>query len=134
MPASSHLCTSPSITSLSRTMELDLDPHRIADTATGTHDPTSDDSLPSLPTPSPPTPPPDVVIASPNGAITRRPHRSAVWDHFVKASDHATSRKATCMHCGRTLMACGGSTSTMLQHINNHHRDLLTGAAASPNK
>src|SRR5262249_475553 len=120
--------------SLSRTMEMDVDPHCIADTATDSHDSASLDSQPSLPTPNPPAPPPGVVVASPNGAVTPRPHRSAVWDHFAKADNYETFTKAPCMHWNRMVMASGGSTSTMLQHLKNHHLDMLTGAAASPDK
>jgi hypothetical protein len=106
-------------------MEMDVDPCCIADTATGIHDTTSEDSPPFLPTPSPPAPPPDVVLASPNGDDTGRPHKSEAWDHFEKADDYATSRKATCMHCDKTLKASRGSTSTMLAHLKSHHPHVL---------
>jgi hypothetical protein len=108
-----------------------MDPHCIADTATDNHESTSQDSLSFLPTPSPPAPSPDVVVAPPNGDATRRPRRSAVWDHFVKADDYEASRKASCMYCSRMLMASGGSTSTMLAHLKNHHPDRLAGAGAA---
>jgi hypothetical protein len=133
IPASAHLCTPPSIASLSRTMELDMHP-LIADTAADSHESTLQDTLPCLPTPSPPAPPPDVAIVSPRGGVNCRPRRSAVWDHFVRTDDYATTKKASCMHCSRVVTVSGGSTSTMLSHLKHHHRDLPAETTASPDK
>lgn len=109
-------------------MELDMDPHRIAENATNSHSTTSQDPSPSLPTPSPPAAP-YAVVASPNGAVTGRRHRSAAWDHFVRQDDYETSKKVACMHCKKLFIASGGSTSTMLQHLHNGHPHVLAGSA-----
>ena len=110
-------------------MEVDTDPHRIAENATDSHDTTPQDPPPSLPTPSPPASPPNAVVASPNGAVTGRRHRSPAWDHFVKQNDYETSKKVTCVHCKKPFIASGGSTSTMLQHLHHCHPHVLTGPA-----
>jgi hypothetical protein len=115
-------------------MELDMDPRRIVDTAIGMHASTPDGTLPSpSQTPIPPAPPLDIAIASPSDVVARPP-RSVVWAHFIKADDYETSNKATCMHCGKTLVASGGSTSTMRQHLKNRHVDKLNETLTSLDK
>jgi BED zinc finger len=89
----------------------------------------SSDATPenSLPLPSPPqerTPPNATAAARPK-ATARQP-RSPVWKHFIKADDYETSKKADCMYCDATLTASGGSTSSMLQHLEKKHPDMLT--------
>jgi BED zinc finger len=59
--------------------------------------------------------------------INSRSTKSIVWFHFRKAQDYKTSKKATCMHCGTTLVASHGSTSTMLNHLRTKHPEYLVG-------
>jgi hypothetical protein len=73
-----------------------------------------------------PTAPAPASAALANGNATDRQPRSQVWLHFTKADDYAASRKATCMHCGKTFKATHGSTTTMHLHLTKKHRDILT--------
>ena len=81
---------------------------------------------------SPPLPSPPQERTSNNATADARPKatarqpRSPVWKHFVKADGYETSKKAFCMHCNAKLTASGGSTSSMLQHLQKKHPDMLT--------
>ena len=108
----------------------------------------SDDVLES-PTPTPPTPvEPAAPAASPSNAIinhvvtrtsasaSNSPRGSAVWLHFQKRPDFRVSKRATCMHCGKTLVASHGSTSSMIIHLQRRHpiRFAASTGADSPNR
>jgi hypothetical protein len=89
---------------------------------------------PSLLTPVSPTPATfpvkDVVVPAGVGANGRH-YKSPVWLHFQKAQDYEVSRKATCMHCSRTLVASRGSTSTMLHHLQRMHPNSIAGSSGA---
>jgi hypothetical protein len=48
-----------------------------------------------------------------------------VWKHFIKADDYATSKKVTCKYCNATLTATGGSTSSLIAHLQRKHPGVL---------
>jgi BED zinc finger len=75
----------------------------------------------------------DGVITS--ASASGRRSRSLAWLHFRKARDYRTTKKAACMHCGKTLVASHGSTSTMLLHLQRKHADIVGPITAnSPNR
>jgi hypothetical protein len=103
-----------------------------ADIATNAHDTNSESFSP----PSTPRPPNFAVSRQflttlANGDVTFRRPRSEVWLHFTKATDYKVSKKATCMHCNKTLVASSGSTSTMHLHLKNHHLNMLATPAGA---
>jgi hypothetical protein len=93
------------------------------------------ESSPPLLSPPQERTPPNVTAAARPYTTARQP-RSLVWKHFIKAGDYETSKKATCMHCTAVLTASGGSTSSMLQHVQKQHPDVLTqpDGAESPDR
>jgi hypothetical protein len=68
------------------------------------------------------------VVAPP--PITSRPGKSPVWLHFRKAEDYEISKKASCMHCDKTLVASRSSTSTMLTHLQKKHPGPLAASSS----
>jgi hypothetical protein len=111
---------------------MDTDIHCTADAANDSHDATSESSSPPLATPSPPAcvaPPAHVLTTPANTDTAGRQPRSEAWNHFAKALDYMASRKATCMHCSKTLMVTHGSTTTMLAHLKTKHPNMLTTSA-----
>jgi hypothetical protein len=89
-------------------------------------------SLPSSPSPhtaaaAPPHSPTPPAASGPTG---RQP-KSGVWNHFRKNADYRTSKKATCAHCGKTLVASRGSTTTMNNHVKNRHPQALAASAGT---
>ena len=90
-----------------------------------------------LETPSPcaSTAPPVHVLGFPErNCINGRQPRSEVWLHFLKADDYLTSKKATCMHCNKTLTSHRGSTSTMHLHLEKNHPSVLSTGAEPPDR
>src|SRR5262245_57910446 len=80
-------------------------------------------STPSLRTPAArPDPLADILA---NNCANGRQLRSKVWCHFVKAADYKTSKKATCVYCGNTFMSRRGTTTSMMQHLEKKHPDML---------
>ena len=51
-----------------------------------------------------------------------RKHKSVVWDHATQENDNLVK----CNHCTKFWVNLGGSTSTPLKHIREHHYDFLT--------
>jgi hypothetical protein len=59
--------------------------------------------------------------------------KSDMWDHFKKAADYETSKKASCIHCKISYVCSGGSTRSLWRHIKNAHpRALGIPVAAGP--
>jgi BED zinc finger len=91
-------------------------------------------SPPPLPTPSLVSgdhPVSDVVAPPPTiSRSTRSPTRSPAWDHFRKADDFETSRRALCMYCDRTFVVNNGSTSTLLNHLKAKHPGRLAASSS----
>ena len=76
---------------------------------------------PSTPPSTSPAPPAPVSAPPAGNSPTGRRPRSFAWLHFVKAPDYATSKKASCKYCNKTLKACRGSTSSIRAHLKRHH-------------
>jgi hypothetical protein len=71
-----------------------------------------------------PSPPASPVHALTSTDVGERGPRSPVWKHFRKAADYKTSRKTTCMHCGKTVLASCGSTTAMHSHLKRFHPEV----------
>ena len=71
---------------------------------------------------------PGEPTVSVNQASSRR--RSGAWDHFVKAANYASTKKASCTHCSKSYVCSGGSTRNMLNHVKNAHPDMLIPTSA----
>ena len=128
-------------------IDMDIDMDINVDTTT-TAIYLSDASTTESFTPSSPTPTPALLtpFVSPTDAAEdfeavdhgvaladadKRQNRSPAWLHFRKADDYAATRKATCMHCGKTLVASNGSTSTMLVHLQRKHAEAFASCISA---
>jgi hypothetical protein len=74
------------------------------------------------------SPPISPKHASTDSQVVKRKSRSEAWNHFEKAPDYDSSRKAICMHCNKTGVASCGSTTALLTHLRKDH----PGVFASP--
>jgi hypothetical protein len=52
--------------------------------------------------------------------------KSGIWDHFEKAPDYASSRKANCIRCDKSYVCSNGSTKNMWNHVKNAHPDAFS--------
>ena len=67
--------------------------------------------------------------------VKKRNTKSVVWTYFsIKATDgfpiEAEQERPLCRSCGRAVLAKGGNTTNLFQHLREHHPDLY--AEASP--
>ena len=51
-----------------------------------------------------------------------RKHKSVVWDHATQENDNLVK----CNHCTKFWVNLGGSTSTPLKHMREHHYGFIT--------
>jgi len=73
---------------------------------------------------------PKGVVAPASQPVSRK---SDIWDHFKKAVDYPSSKKATCVHCSKRYVCSDGSTSTLWRHIKKTHpRKLNPPATIGP--
>jgi len=77
------------------------------------------------------------ISQAPEGAVASASQpasqRSNIWDHFKKAADCPSSKRATCVHCSRRYVCSSGGTVTPWRHIKKMHpRKLNSPATVGP--